>query len=212
MDGEQVKLHRNQSLLEQRIRNWFLLLNYFGFFFFFLVEPCVSSRCLYSWPFFQTNGNSNGLVPMLRVYNNTARYVDQGGNKVYFVTGKCWRSELKIFSYKSWFSYILFYFVFKDLFYSYLCDEHVYISVSIYKWVLIESRRGHWILGAGALGGCGPSSVCVGNRAWVSPVCPAPQFSKHHAFLLKGRILFCNKLTSDLLCSLGWSWILCDFF
>uniref|UniRef100_A0A9J8B8F0 Ribonucleoside-diphosphate reductase n=1 Tax=Cyprinus carpio carpio TaxID=630221 RepID=A0A9J8B8F0_CYPCA len=29
-----------------------------------------------------TNGNSNGLVPMLRVYNNTARYVDQGGNKV----------------------------------------------------------------------------------------------------------------------------------
>uniref|UniRef100_A0A8D2BSK5 Ribonucleoside-diphosphate reductase n=1 Tax=Sus scrofa TaxID=9823 RepID=A0A8D2BSK5_PIG len=28
-----------------------------------------------------TNGNSNGLVPMLRVYNNTARYVDQGGNK-----------------------------------------------------------------------------------------------------------------------------------
>jgi ribonucleoside-diphosphate reductase subunit M1 len=29
-----------------------------------------------------TNGNSNGLVPMLRVFNNTARYVDQGGNKV----------------------------------------------------------------------------------------------------------------------------------
>ncbi|EDV21437.1 uncharacterized protein TRIADDRAFT_50804 [Trichoplax adhaerens] len=28
-----------------------------------------------------TNGHSNGLVPMLRVYNNTARYVDQGGNK-----------------------------------------------------------------------------------------------------------------------------------
>ncbi|XP_072118541.1 ribonucleoside-diphosphate reductase large subunit isoform X4 [Mobula birostris] len=28
-----------------------------------------------------TNGSSNGLVPMLRVYNNTARYVDQGGNK-----------------------------------------------------------------------------------------------------------------------------------
>lgn len=25
-----------------------------------------------------TNGISNGLVPMLRVYNNTARYVDQG--------------------------------------------------------------------------------------------------------------------------------------
>ncbi|KAI5820213.1 ribonucleotide reductase [Pyronema omphalodes] len=28
-----------------------------------------------------TNGNSNGIVPMLRVFNNTARYVDQGGNK-----------------------------------------------------------------------------------------------------------------------------------
>lgn len=28
-----------------------------------------------------TNGKSNGLVPMLRVYNNTAHYVDQGGNK-----------------------------------------------------------------------------------------------------------------------------------
>ncbi len=28
-----------------------------------------------------TGGHSNGLVPMLRVYNNTARYVDQGGNK-----------------------------------------------------------------------------------------------------------------------------------
>jgi ribonucleotide reductase alpha subunit len=28
-----------------------------------------------------TNGNSNGLVPMLRVYNSTARYVDQGGGR-----------------------------------------------------------------------------------------------------------------------------------
>lgn len=28
-----------------------------------------------------TNGYSNGLVPMLRVYNDTARYIDQGGNK-----------------------------------------------------------------------------------------------------------------------------------
>ena len=28
-----------------------------------------------------TNGNSNGLVPMLRVFNDTARYVDQGGGK-----------------------------------------------------------------------------------------------------------------------------------
>lgn len=28
-----------------------------------------------------TNGTSNGLIPMVRVFNNTARYVDQGGNK-----------------------------------------------------------------------------------------------------------------------------------
>ncbi|SGZ55954.1 CIC11C00000004480 [Sungouiella intermedia] len=28
-----------------------------------------------------SNGTSGGLVPMLRVFNNTARYVDQGGNK-----------------------------------------------------------------------------------------------------------------------------------
>ena len=28
-----------------------------------------------------TNGSSNGLVPMLRVFNNTARYVDQGGGR-----------------------------------------------------------------------------------------------------------------------------------
>ena len=28
-----------------------------------------------------TNGHSNGLIPMLRVFNETARYVDQGGGK-----------------------------------------------------------------------------------------------------------------------------------
>jgi ribonucleotide reductase alpha subunit len=28
-----------------------------------------------------TNGNSNGIVPMLKVFNETARFVDQGGNK-----------------------------------------------------------------------------------------------------------------------------------
>jgi ribonucleotide reductase alpha subunit len=28
-----------------------------------------------------SNGYSNGLVPMLRVFNDTARYVDQGGGK-----------------------------------------------------------------------------------------------------------------------------------
>ena len=42
--------------------------------FIFLYDVHVS--CLT-----QTNGTSNGLVPMLRVFNATARYVDQGGNK-----------------------------------------------------------------------------------------------------------------------------------
>ena len=28
-----------------------------------------------------TNGNSNGIVPMLKVFNDTARYIDQGGGK-----------------------------------------------------------------------------------------------------------------------------------
>jgi len=28
-----------------------------------------------------TNGISNGLLPMLKVFNETARYVDQGGGK-----------------------------------------------------------------------------------------------------------------------------------
>lgn len=28
-----------------------------------------------------TNGHSSGLIPMLRVFNNTARYIDQGGGK-----------------------------------------------------------------------------------------------------------------------------------
>eukprot|EP00966_Prymnesium_polylepis_P184416 4274590-Prymnesium_polylepis.1 len=28
-----------------------------------------------------TNGTSNGLIPMLRVFNNTARFVNQGGGK-----------------------------------------------------------------------------------------------------------------------------------
>ena len=28
-----------------------------------------------------TNGTSNGIIPMLKVFNNTARYVDQGGGR-----------------------------------------------------------------------------------------------------------------------------------
>ncbi len=30
-----------------------------------------------------TNGTSNGIIPMLRVFNDTARYVDQGGGKLF---------------------------------------------------------------------------------------------------------------------------------
>jgi ribonucleoside-diphosphate reductase subunit M1 len=33
-----------------------------------------------------SGGSSNGLLPMLRVFNNAARYVDQGGNKIYLDT------------------------------------------------------------------------------------------------------------------------------
>ncbi|EEB15136.1 Ribonucleoside-diphosphate reductase large chain, putative [Pediculus humanus corporis] len=39
---------------------------------------CIRSKGTY---IAGTNGISNGIVPMLRVFNNTARYVDQGGNK-----------------------------------------------------------------------------------------------------------------------------------
>ena len=43
---------------------------------FLMMYTCLVLSCLA-----QTNGTSNGLVPMLRVFNATARYVDQGGNK-----------------------------------------------------------------------------------------------------------------------------------
>lgn len=41
-------------------------------------SPCSSASRSY---IAGTNGYSNGIVPMLRVYDSTARYVDQGGNK-----------------------------------------------------------------------------------------------------------------------------------
>ena len=44
--------------------------------FSYMTYTCLVLSCLT-----QTNGTSNGLVPMLRVFNATARYVDQGGNK-----------------------------------------------------------------------------------------------------------------------------------
>lgn len=44
-----------------------------------------------------SNGTSNGLIPMLRVFNNTARYVDQGGNKrpgAYCIYLEPWHSDI----------------------------------------------------------------------------------------------------------------------
>ncbi|ABF25635.1 ribonucleotide reductase large subunit [Variola virus] len=47
-----------------------------------------------------TNGASNGIIPMLRVYNNTARYIDQGGNKrpgVMTIYLEPWHSDIMTF-------------------------------------------------------------------------------------------------------------------
>jgi len=47
-----------------------------------------------------TNGTSNGIVPMLRVFNNTARYVDQGGGKrngSFAIYLEPWRSDIRAF-------------------------------------------------------------------------------------------------------------------
>jgi ribonucleoside-diphosphate reductase alpha chain len=47
-----------------------------------------------------TNGTSNGLIPMLRVFNNTARYVDQGGgrrNGSFAVYLEPWHADIEDF-------------------------------------------------------------------------------------------------------------------
>jgi ribonucleoside-diphosphate reductase alpha chain len=47
-----------------------------------------------------TNGMSNGLVPMLRVFNNTARYVDQGGGKrngSFAIYLEPWHADVELF-------------------------------------------------------------------------------------------------------------------
>ena len=47
-----------------------------------------------------TNGISNGIVPMLRVFNMTARYVDQGGNKrngSFAVYMEPWHADIEAF-------------------------------------------------------------------------------------------------------------------
>ena len=47
-----------------------------------------------------TNGHSNGIVPMLRVFNNTAKYVDQGGgrrNGSFAIYLEPWHADVEIF-------------------------------------------------------------------------------------------------------------------
>ena len=47
-----------------------------------------------------TNGTSNGIVPMLRVFNNTAKYVDQGGGKrngSFAIYLEPWHSDIEVF-------------------------------------------------------------------------------------------------------------------
>ena len=47
-----------------------------------------------------TNGTSNGIVPMLRVFNNTAKYVDQGGGKrngSFAIYLEPWHADMEIF-------------------------------------------------------------------------------------------------------------------
>ena len=47
-----------------------------------------------------TNGTSNGIVPMLRVFNNTARYVDQGGgrrNGSFAIYLEPWHADIESF-------------------------------------------------------------------------------------------------------------------
>jgi len=44
-----------------------------------------------------TNGTSNGIVPMLQVFNDTARYVDQGGGKrkgTYAIYLEPWHADI----------------------------------------------------------------------------------------------------------------------
>ena len=47
-----------------------------------------------------TNGNSNGIVPMLKVFNNTAKYVDQGGGKrsgSFAIYLEPWHADVELF-------------------------------------------------------------------------------------------------------------------
>jgi ribonucleotide reductase alpha subunit len=47
-----------------------------------------------------TNGSSNGIVPMLKVFNNTAKYVDQGGGKrngSFAIYLEPWHADVEMF-------------------------------------------------------------------------------------------------------------------
>lgn len=47
-----------------------------------------------------TNGSSNGIVPMLKVFNNTAKYVDQGGgrrNGSFAIYLEPWHADIELF-------------------------------------------------------------------------------------------------------------------
>ena len=46
-----------------------------------------------------TNGSSSGIVPMLRVFNNTAKYVDQGGkrNGSFAIYLEPWHADIELF-------------------------------------------------------------------------------------------------------------------
>jgi len=47
-----------------------------------------------------TNGTSNGIVPMLRVFNHTAKYVDQGGGKrngSFAIYLEPWHADIEVF-------------------------------------------------------------------------------------------------------------------
>uniref|UniRef100_A0A914NY30 Ribonucleoside-diphosphate reductase n=1 Tax=Meloidogyne incognita TaxID=6306 RepID=A0A914NY30_MELIC len=47
-----------------------------------------------------TNGNSNGIIPMLQVFNSVARYIDQGGNKrpgAYAIYLEPWHADIEDF-------------------------------------------------------------------------------------------------------------------
>ena len=50
-----------------------------------------------------TNGHSNGLVPMLRNFNETARYVDQGGGKRKGSFAMCLGVAMDVESWISWY-------------------------------------------------------------------------------------------------------------